>query len=48
MFEQLHYFMQSTINQPVSLRNLSDMCATVQLCEESCSDAIIFSKHFTM
>ena len=31
-----------TINQPVSLCNLSDMCATVQLFKESCSDAIIF------
>ena len=35
------------INQPVSLCNLSDKCATVQLFQDFVSDAIIFSKHFT-
>ena len=34
MFEQLATFMQSMNNQLVSLCNLSDMCATVQLSQE--------------
>ena len=34
--------MQSMINQPVSLCNLSNMRANVQLFQESFSDAIIF------
>ena len=37
-------FMQSMINQPVTLCNLSVICDTVQLFQEFLSDAIIYSK----
>ena len=48
MFQQLHYIhakYDKSTSQIVC--NLSDMGATVQSLQESCSDAIIFSKHFT-
>ena len=34
------------INQPVSLCNLSDKCATVQLFQDFVSDAIVFFQTF--
>ena len=48
MFEQLHYI-HAKYNKSASqiVCNLSDTGATVQLLQESCSDAINFSKHFT-
>ena len=60
MFEQLCYihakfdvtfdatFMQSSMNELVSLFNVSDMCGTAQLFEECFSDEFLFSKHFRM